>query len=266
MLFGEHLSVVRGGGDLATGVVLRLRRAGFPVMVLELPQPLSIRRPVSVSTAVGAGNHQVEGLEAFRAESAEQALEAAIAGRVPVLVSPLLPALQQVPSVVVDARLAKRNIDTTIDDAALVIGLGPGFTAGIDCDAVIETMRGHHLGRVLWEGPAAADTGVPGSVGGESGSRVLRAARSGSLAWTVEIGQLVSEGESLGQIDGTQVESGLDGVVRGLLPEGIVSPGLKIADVDPRGDVSACFKVSDKSLAVGGGVLEAVLTWLDRTP
>lgn len=264
MLFGEHLNVVRGGGDLATGVVLRLRRAGFPVLVLELPQPLSIRRPVCVSTAVSAGAHQVEGLEAIRVESAEQALEEANAGRVPVLVSPLLPGLPQRPSVVVDARLAKRNVDTTIDDAPLVIGLGPGFTAGIDCDAVIETMRGHHLGKVLWEGPAAPDTGVPGSVGGESGSRVVRAARSGALTWTVEIGQLVAGGESLGQIDGTPVESGLDGVVRGLLPEGIVSPGLKIADVDPRGDVSACFEVSDKSRAVGGGALEAVLTWLDR--
>jgi xanthine dehydrogenase accessory factor len=266
VLFGEHLSVVRGGGDLATGVVLRLRRAGFPVMVLELSQPLSIRRPVSVSTAVGAGAHQVEGLEAIRVSSAERALEESAAGRVPVLVSPLLPELEQVPSVVVDARLAKRNIDTTIDDARLVIGLGPGFTAGIDCHAVIETKRGHHLGRVLWEGPAAADTGIPGSVGGESGSRVVRAARSGSLRWTVEIGQPVSRGESLGEIDGTQVESALDGVVRGLLPEGVVSPGLKIADVDPRGDVSACFEVSDKSLAVGGGVVEAVLTWLDRAP
>jgi xanthine dehydrogenase accessory factor len=263
VLFEKHLVVVRGGGDLGTGAVARLHRAGFPVIVLELERPLTIRRTVSVSTAVTAGDFGVEDLEAVRVESIQEAIEATAAGRIPVLVSPFLPKLPEVASVLVDARLAKRNIDTTINDAELVVGLGPGFTAGEDCHAVVETRRGHHLGRVLWTGAAADNTGIPGAIGGESASRVVRSARSGPLVWTAVIGEVVAAGDALGSIDGAPIQSQIDGVVRGLLAEGIVSPGLKIADVDPRADRSACFEISDKSLAVGGGVLEAVLAWMN---
>lgn len=261
MLFSDHLVVVRGGGDLATGVIYRLHQAGFPIIVLELALPLTIRRTVAVSSAVAARTFRVEGLHAVRAESVEQAVDVARTWQIPVLVSPTMPALPA--AIVVDARMAKRNIDTTIDDARLVVGLGPGFSAGTDCHVVIETMRGHRLGRVIRDGGAAIDTGVPGLIGGEATSRVIRAARAGSLTWLSSIGDSVAAGERLGAIDGTAIVAPIGGVVRGLLAEGIVAPGLKIADIDPRADADACFEISDKSLAVGGGALEAVLAWLN---
>ena len=162
MLFSEHLVIVRGGGDLATGVVYRLRKAGFQVLVLELAAPLAIRLPVSVASAVSEDRVMVEDLEAIRIHDIDRAVEVARSGAVPVLVNPSLPHMAWQPSVVVDARLAKRNIDTTIDDAPLVVALGPGFRAGDDCDVVVETMRGHSLGRTIWDGPAIANPETPG--------------------------------------------------------------------------------------------------------
>lgn len=265
MLFAGHTVIMRGGGDIASGVVYRMHQAGFPIVVLELDQPLTIRRPVSVSTAVLDGFHRVERLAAIRIDTFADGLVEAQSGRIPVVVSPLLPDLPPSCPVVVDARLAKRNLDTTIEDAEFVVGLGPGFVAGENCHAVIETMRGHRLGRVILEGSASPDTGVPGVVGGESVKRVVRAVRSGRLQWVVKIGDPVSAGEQLGTIDGSPLASQIGGVVRGLLAEGVVSPGLKIADIDPRADRAACFEISDKSLAIGGGVLEAVLQWMNRS-
>jgi xanthine dehydrogenase accessory factor len=182
---------------------------------------------------------------------------------IPVLASPGLAPLA--PSVVIDARMAKRNIDTTIDDAPLVIGIGPGFNAGEDCHAAIETMRGHHLGRVIWEGPTAANTGIPGMVGGQSGNRVLRAPTSGVVEWDAEIADIVGSGQRLGRIGEAPIVSSLDGVVRGLITPGTrVEAGIKIGDIDPRADPTACFEISDKALAIGGGAVEAVLTRLNR--
>jgi xanthine dehydrogenase accessory factor len=265
MLFAEHLVVVRGGGDLGTGAVFRLARAGFPVVVLELERPLAIRRAVAVASAVSAGRVTVERLEARRVDAVSDAAAIARTGVVAVLVAPALPSDLEPPSVVVDARLAKRNIDTTLDQAPLVVALGPGFTAGVDCHAVVETMRGPHLGRVLWEGTAAPDTGEPGMVGGASTRRVIRAPGRGPVAWSVAIGDRVAAGQVIGDIGGTPLEAAIDGVVRGLIAEGhTVATGLKVADIDPRGEVAACYEISDKALAVGGGVLEAVLTHLDR--
>jgi xanthine dehydrogenase accessory factor len=185
-----------------------------------------------------------------------------------VLVSPELPDLSR--SVVVDARLAKHVRDTTIGDASLVVALGPGFTAGSDCHAVVETLRGPRLGRVIWEGSAAADTGIPGVVGGQSSERVLRAPTHGTVTWKVEIGDTVGSGDVLGQISGVDVATVLGGAVRGLIGDGsTVEAGMKIGDVDPRGTGTdggaSMWEVSDKALSVGGGVLEAVLTWLDRS-
>ena len=266
MLFGEHLVVVRGGGDLATGVVYRLRKAGFPVLVLELAAPLAIRLPVSVSSAVSEDRVMVEDLEAIRVDDVASVAAVARSGAVPVLVSPSLPQMTWQPSVVVDARLAKRNIDTTIGDAPLVVALGPGFTAGDDCDVVVETMRGHSLGRTIWDGPAIPNTGNPGLIGGKTSERVIRAARDGVLNWTVAIAETVSADQVIGDIGGDPIQTRINGVVRGLLPSGYtVETRWKVADIDPRADASACFEISDKSLAVGGGVLEAVLTWLDST-
>ncbi len=263
MLFGDHLVVVRGGGDLATGTIYRLRRAGFPMLVLELEQPLAIRRTVSVAAAVIEGRALIEDLDAIRVDDIEQALEIAKSGAIPVMVSPSLLQLPWEPSVVVDARLAKRNIDTTINDAPLVVGLGPGFAAGTDCHAVIETMRGHYLGRVIWDGEATPNTGEPGVIGGRSSERVVRAPTFGVLSWNVAIADMVAAGDVLGDIGGVPIRSRIGGVVRGLLAPGYeVEWNWKLGDIDPRADTSACFDISDKALSIGGGVVEAALTWL----
>ena len=264
MLFADHLVVLRGGGDLATGVAYRLVRAGFPVIVLELAQPLTVRRTVALSTAVTDGRVRVEDIEARVAHSIEAAIQLAGSGVVPVLVKPGLPRTGA--SVVVDARMTKHATDTTMEDAPLVVGLGPGVTAGVDCDAVVETMRGHRLGRVIWEGAAAPNTGIPGSIGGRAGDRVLRAPTAGTVEWDVSIAEVVRAGREMGRVDGRVITAPLDGVVRGLItPGAYVEPGTKIGDIDPRGDPEACFEISDKSVAIGGGVVEAVLTWLNRS-
>lgn len=263
----KPLVVFRGGGDLATGAIWRLWRAGFPIIVCELAHPLAVRRTVSVSTAVADGQTAVEGMPARLVASVADALAIARSGVVGVIVSPELPALGLNVDfdVVVDARMAKRNIDTKIDDARLVIGLGPGFEAGVDVHAVVETMRGPRLGRVLWNGVAAPNTGVPGEIGGRGSERVVRAPADGEVEWCVQIGSMVAGGHRLGTVAGQAVDAPFDGIVRGLIASGShVECGLKIADVDPRADVD-CMQISDKALAVGGGVMEAVLTWRSST-
>ena len=259
--FSDHTVVVRGGGDIGSGIIWRLRRVGFPVVVLELERPLTIRRTVAYSTAVTAGSIVIDGIEGRRVDSAKEAMAAASHRVVPVLVSPGIPEMPM--SVVVDARLAKRNLGTAIDHASLVVALGPGFMAGEDCHAVVETMRGHDLGRVIWSGSAAANTGVPGMIGGASGDRVLHAGQDGALTWDVTYGDVVERGQILGHVDGSAVRSRIDGMVRGLLLPGPVANGLKIADIDPRVDPAAIHHISDKALSVGGGVLEAILVWLN---
>lgn len=259
-----ELVIVRGGGDLATGCVWRLWRAGFPVVVCELPEPLTVRRSVAVSTAVTEGSCRVEGMLAERAESPPEAELIARQGTVAVLVSPELPPIEH--SVVVDARLAKRNIDTSLNDAGLVVGLGPGFVAGSDVHVVIETKRGPRLGRALWSGSAAPDTGIPGTIGTRGAERVLRAPVDGTVTWDVEIGARVTDGQPLGQVGSPGhehlVHAPFGGIVRGLIAPGTrVAAGLKIGDIDPRLDVD-CAEISDKALSVGGGVLEAVMTWI----
>ncbi len=255
---GPRLCLLRGGGDLATGIVWRLTSAGWPVIVCELPAPLTIRRTVAVSSAVAEGSVAVEGMRAVLAATVDEARSIAADGDVGVVVSPELPSVGA--DVVIDARLAKRNIDTTIEDAPLVIGIGPGFTAGIDCDAVVETQRGPHLGRLLWSGGAAPNTGTPGVIGGRSTERVLRSPTAGTARWDVSIGDLVEQGQRLGTIGGDAIRAPFTGTVRGLIAEQVeLTPGLKIGDVDPRCDPAACHEISDKALAIGGGVVEAVL-------
>ncbi len=267
---GRPRCLLRGGGDLATGVAWRLTRAGWPVVVCELPAPLTVRRTVALSAAVADGSVDVEGMTGRLATGLEQVEAILEAGEIAVVVSPDLPTELPGgwrPDVVVDARLAKHNIDTTIDDADLVVALGPGFTAGVDCDAVVETMRGHTLGRVLWDGSAIPNTGIPGSVGGRGAERVLRAPTAGRARWSVAIGDRVSGGDELGSVAASPIIAPFDGVVRGLIAGSVEVPaGLKIGDVDPRADPSVCRQISDKALSVGGGVLEAVATWLARSP
>lgn len=266
----ETLVLVKGGGDLATGAAHRLRRSGFPVMMTEIERPTMVRRAVSFAECLYAGEWRVEGVASARAEggSLEEKIAGARAlmeaGAVPVMVDPRAEAVARVrPAVVIDAILAKRNLGTRIEDAEVVIGLGPGFTAGVDCHAVIETARGHDLGRVILEGAAKPDTGAPGAIAGYAAERLLRAPRAGAFASAARIGDAVRAGQAVARVDGEEVTARINGVLRGLLRDGIeVSAGFKVGDVDPRADPSHCVTISDKSRAVGGGALEAVMMFL----
>ena len=252
--------VIRGAGDLASGVALRLWRAGMDVVLLDVEKPTAIRRTVAFSEAIVHGEQTVEDVTA-RLATAETAEETLAAGMIPVLVDPegrSIPTLR--PDALVDAILAKRNLGTEITDAPVVIGVGPGFTAGVDCHAVVETMRGHTLGRVIREGAAIPNTGIPGLIGGFAGERVLRAPAAGLFHPLRDIGDAVTEGEVLATVEGKPMAATLTGTLRGILPEGTeVFPGMKAGDIDPRCQRSHCFTASDKALAVGGGVLEAIL-------
>ena len=252
--------VIRGAGDLASGVALRLWRAGMDVVLLDVEKPTAIRRTVAFSEAIVHGEQTVEDVTAKLA-TAETVEETLAAGYIPVLVDPegrSVPKLK--PDALVDAILAKRNLGTEIRDAPVVIGVGPGFTAGVDCHAVVETMRGHTLGRVIHEGSAIPNTGIPGLIGGFAGERVLRAPAAGLFHPLRDIGDAVTEGEILATVAGQPMTATLTGTLRGILPEGTeVFPGMKAGDIDPRCQRSHCFTASDKALAVGGGVLEAIL-------
>jgi xanthine dehydrogenase accessory factor len=259
----DPLVLIKGAGDLASGVALRLHRCGFRLVMTEMPKPLMVRRTVSFGEAVYDGYTQVEGVIGARAADPWQAVQVIERGNIPVLVDPgaaCLPVLR--PAVLVDAIMAKRNTGTRISDAPLVVALGPGFTAGVDCDAVIETNRGHNLGRVIEQGSAEPDTGVPGEIGGKSAERLLRAPAAGAVQALAAIGERVAEGQVVAWVGGQAVAAGIAGVLRGMIRSGAdVAAGVKIGDVDPRAEVSHCYQVSDKSLAIAGGVLEAILAF-----
>ena len=254
----KALVLLRGGGDLATGVALRLHRAGIKLVITELAQPLAVRRMVSFSEAVYEGHHNVEGITARLVEQ-NQIWATLDENEIPVLVDPDAETLlSNTYYVVVDARLIKTPPSPLPMDMPLHIGLGPGFHAGIDCHAVIETRRSHTLGRVYWNGTTQADSGEPEG----DRRRVLRAPNDGVLIATAKIGDHVEEGQVIAIIsDQSPVISPFKGVLRGLIRPGLrVAKGLKIGDVDPRDDPNACYLVSDKALAIGGGVLEAILS------
>ena len=254
--------VLRGAGELASGVAWRLYRANIRRLVmLEVPAPLAVRRSVCFCEALHQGWQTVEGVQAVKAADVSGVQRAWDTGQIPVLVDPearLLPRLA--PDVLVDATLAKRNQGTRMKDAPLVIGLGPGFSAGRDVHRVIETNRGHNLGRVIAAGAAEADTGIPATIAGYSMERVLRSPANGVFGTRRRIGERVRSGEAVGAVAGAAVTVRLDGILRGLIRPGTpVSAGLKLGDVDPRGEESYCHTISDKARAVAGGVLEAIL-------
>jgi len=266
---------LRGGGDLASGVALRLQRAGIPVLVAELPQPLVLRRLVSFANAVFEGQTYVEEVLGKRVSDVDEALSVCRGGAIPVIIDPhadQLAVLQttigmQTPLILIDGRMTKRPPDLGIEAARFVIGLGPGFTAGKNCHAVVETNRGHTLGRVIWEGSPETDTGIPESVSEHSLGRVLRAPADGLLTAHTQIGEHVEPGQLIAEVAGLPVKAAFRGVLRGLVYSGLpVWEGLKIGDIDPRDDPSFCRLVSDKSLAIGGGVLEAILSRPDLRP
>lgn len=254
------LIVIRGGGDLATGVALRLYRSGMDVVICETAVPTSIRRTVCFSEAVRLEEMMVEGVTARRAVS-EEVPALLAAGIIPVLVDPegaCIPGLR--PDAVVDAILAKRNLGTSMDMAPIVVAAGPGFTAGVDCHAAVETMRGHYLGRVIYEGSPLPNTNIPGLIGGYAGERVLRAPADGAFAGAKRIGDRVEAGDVAGYVSGKPMVCTIGGTLRGLLADGVpVTKGMKSGDVDPRCEEAHCRCASDKALAVGGGVLEAIL-------
>ncbi|MCL5962135.1 MAG: selenium-dependent molybdenum cofactor biosynthesis protein YqeB [Chloroflexi bacterium] len=263
-MFKDVLVVVKGAGDLATGVGLRLFRSGFPLVMTEIAEPTVVRRPVSFAEAVYDGETSVEGVIAKAIPSVEQVYPTIREGKIPVIVDPEARVVTLLrPKVVVDAIIAKRNVGTKITDAPVVIGLGPGFTAGVDVHAVVETNRGHYLGRVILEGSAEPNTGVPGVVGGYGVERVLRGPGDGKLVPILTIGQFVRKGDLIARVDGQPVLAPIDGVLRGLVRENVtVFKGMKIGDVDPRAAHEHCFTVSDKALSIGGGVLEVILMHL----
>ena len=256
------VAVVRGGGDIATGVVQKLWRGGFLPLVLETMRPTAIRRTVSLSTAVDTGEYTVEDMRAVLVPDAAACAGVWKSGGIPVLVDPtcaLAPATR--PLVLVDAIMAKRNLGTRAGMAPVVVALGPGFTAPADADAVIETMRGHDLGRLIFDGAPLPDTGVPGLLGGKTAERVVHAPCAGTVCHTAKIGDRVKTGDIIFTLDGVPVPSQLDGTLRGLIAEGLpVSKGMKCADVDPRpADEVDVGTISDKARCIGGAVLEACL-------
>jgi xanthine dehydrogenase accessory factor len=252
-------ALIKGAGDLATGVALRLHRSGFAVVMTEIERPTVVRRTVAFAQAVYEGSTSVEGIDAVCTSLGS--VETVLAqGRVPVVIAPdAAEALDTLaPLLLVDAIVAKRNLGTRIDQAPAVVAIGPGFEAGKDAHAVIESQRGHDLGRVLLEGPAQSDSGVPGEIAGYSWERVVRSPAAGIFRTAADIGDVVEADDVIGYVDDQPVRVSLGGVLRGLLHTGLpVTTGFKLGDVDPRRDSFRCFTASDKARAIGGGVLEA---------
>jgi xanthine dehydrogenase accessory factor len=261
-LFGQVRVAIRGGGDLGSGVACRLFRCGFPILVTELAHPLLLRRAVSFGSAVLQGEISVEGITARRAANLTEALDIQSAGEIPVLVDPPADCLvDYAPGVLIDARMLKEYRADSPVRPPLVIGLGPGFSAPENCDVAIETNRGHNLGRAIYDGAPQADTGQPGGVLGHRSDRVLRAPVDGMVTGVAAIGEVLKEGQPVATVSGWTVVAPFNGVLRGLVHDGVeVRQGLKIADVDPRGDPVSSVTISEKALAIGGGVVEAVLS------
>lgn len=257
----QDVIVVRGGGDLATGVIVRLVKAGFRVIVLEISQPLVVRHTVAMAQCLFQGEVIVEEIKAVPVADPETALARASGDVVPVLVDPAGDTRFFLkPLAVVDAIMCKKNVGLDRSWAPIVIGLGPGFTAGEDVHAVVETKRGHYLGRVYYTGSAAPNTGIPGEIAGFSWERIVRSPENGIFTPVKSIGDSVRAGDIVGYIGEVPVESPLNGMLRGLINDGVpVTTGMKIGDVDPRNIQEYCWTISDKALSIGGGVLEAVL-------
>jgi xanthine dehydrogenase accessory factor len=259
-VFMNNLVVIKGGGDLATGIAHRLRKSGIYVVITELAQPTVIRRSIAFAQAVFTGEAAVEGITG-RLVKADEIWQTLAQGIIPVVIDPEGECIDRLrPWGVVDAIIAKTNTGTDEADAPVVIGVGPGFTAGLDVHAVVETARGHDLGRVYYEGAAQADTGIPGNIGGYTIERLIKAPVDGIFKGLKTIGDTVKAGEPVAEVNEMVVSAAIDGVLRGLLHDGLpVYQGMKIGDIDPRCRQEHCFTISDKARAIGGGVLEALL-------
>jgi xanthine dehydrogenase accessory factor len=246
---------------MASGIAYRLHRCHMKVLITEVATPTTVRRMVAFAEAVYGGRHSVEGVEAVKVSSPAEAHEIWARDAIPLFVDPEAKVREAIrPEVVVDAIMAKQSTGTNKSYAPLVIAVGPGFVADVQVHAVVETNRGHNLGRVLWQGEAERDTGVPAPVAGYGDQRVLRVPQKGVFKALHEIGDAVEPGDVVAQVDGQPIRAQIRGVVRGLLKDGIsVVEGIKAGDIDPRGETEYCYLISDKARAIAGGVLEAIL-------
>jgi xanthine dehydrogenase accessory factor len=257
----ELMVLIRGGGEMATGIAHRLHRCHMRVLITEIAMPTSVRRNVAFAEAVYQGAQTVEGIKAVRVGSCDEAYAAWEQNQIPIFVDPEASVGKILtPVIIVDAIMAKKNGVAKLTDAPVVIGVGPGFTAGFNVHAVVESNRGHHLGRVIWDGAAESDTGIPASVDGYTASRVLRVPQSGIFNALRAIGDVIAAGETVATVNGELIKARISGQIRGLLRNGIqVEQGIKAGDIDPRGERGYCDSISDKSRAIAGGVLEAIL-------
>ena len=259
--------LIRGAGEMASGVAHRLNQSRFKICMVEIPHPLAVRREVTFSEALYEGEKGVEGVRAKLISKPDEIGLVWNKSHIPILIDPDGKKTRNLlkPDVLIDAIMAKKNLGTQINDAPLVIGLGPGFVAGKDVHGVIETNRGHHLGKVILNGTAESDTGIPGDVGGYTIERLLRTMKKGIFHPQTSIGERVNKGSVVAVVDDFPVIAKISGVVRGLLREGVeVKKGMKVGDIDPRGKRELCFTISDKARAIGGGVLEAILYWFNK--
>jgi xanthine dehydrogenase accessory factor len=260
----ELIILIRGAGEMASGVAHRLHQSHFKICMTEVPHPLAVRREVSFCEAVYDGEKEMEGVRAKLISKPDEIEATWESGGIPILIDPEAERTRKFlkPDVLIDAIMAKKNLGTRIKDAPLVIGLGPGFTAGKDVHIVIETNRGHHLGKMILEGEAEPDTGIPGEVGGYTVERLLRTMKKGIFDPQSTIGDKVTKGSVVAVVDDYPVIAQVSGVVRGLLRKGVeAKKGMKVGDIDPRGKKEHCFTISEKARSIGGGVLEAILYW-----
>jgi len=246
---------------MATAVAHTLWRAHFRVWMTEIPQPMAVRREVSFCEAIYEGEKKVEGVVAKYIQTTDEINDTWTEGMIPLLIDPEAKSRKVFkPHVLVDAIMAKKNLGTKITDALLVIGLGPGFTAGRDVHVIIETQRGHDLARLMWEGEAEPNTGIPGEILGYSEERVLRTPVAGIFRPHKKIGEQVSDGEVVAAVGEIPLKPGISGVLRGILRDGTrVKERMKAGDIDPRGKEAYCFSISDKARSIAGGVLRAIL-------
>lgn len=265
----KDIIIVRGAGDIASGTINRLHKSGFKILVLETNNPTSIRRNVCYSEAIYDGKITIENATAIKANNFNEILKCWQNNKIPITIDPHGKFIDMLkPKVLVDAILAKKNLGTKIDMAEITIGLGPGFEAGKDVNAVIETMRGHNLGRVILKGPAMKNTGIPGEIGGYSKERVIYSPTKGIIKSIRQIGDFVCAGEILAYVDDCEIKTQISGLLRGLIRDGSkINKGLKIADVDPRcHEIKNCYTISDKARSIGGSVLEAILYFTNKNP
>lgn len=263
----KNIVIVRGGGDLASGTIHKLHRSGFKILVLETYNPTSIRRNVCYSEAIYNGKITIENTTAIKVSNFNEILKCWQNNKIPITVDPHGKFIEILkPKILVDAILAKKNLGTKINMAEITIALGPGFQAGKDVHAVIETMRGHNLARIILKGEAMKNTGIPGEIGGYSKERVIYSPGKGTIKNVREIGDFVSSGEILAYVDNLEIKTEISGLLRGLIRNGSkIEKGLKIADVDPRcHEIKNCYTISDKARNIAGGVLEAILYFTNK--